>query len=149
DYPEHFSQNGGATLSASINKFVYLTVTKLQPFFDHRIRISYSLTELCKDVNEVVHPSVRECLRYLDIPGDIEICIVSDLPARTGLGSSSSFTVGLLNALHAYKGENASRIQLAAEAVHVERNLIRERVGFQDQYTTALGGVLHLQYSGD
>lgn len=146
DYPEHFSRYGGATLGASIDKYIYITVTPLTQFFDHRIRVSYSKTELCKTVDEIQHPAVRECLRFMGIDGGIEIAVVSDLPARTGLGSSSSFTVGLLHALHAFKGELVSQEQLAAEAVHVEREMIKERVGLQDQYTCAVGGLLHLEF---
>lgn len=147
DYPEHFRLHGGAVLATSIDKYVYLTVSPLTKFFDYRIRISYSKTELCRTVDEIQHPSVRECLRYLGIDGGMEIHVMSDLPARTGLGSSSSFTVGLLHALHAFRGEIVTRAQLAAEAVHVERECIRERVGLQDQYVAAHGGLLHLQFT--
>ncbi len=149
DYPEHFRELGGATLCTSINKYTYLTITHLTKFFDHRIRISYSKTELCKDIDEIVHPSVRECLRFMKIDGGIEIGIVSDLPARTGLGSSSCFTVGLLHALHAFKGQIISQQELAAQAVYIERELIKERVGLQDQYCCACGGLLHLQFKGN
>lgn len=148
DYPEHFSRHGGATLGTSIDRYTYITVTPLASFFEHRIRVSYSRTELCRTVEEVQHPSVRECMRFLGLDGGIEISIVTDLPARTGLGSSSSFTVGFLHALHAFKGELVCREQLAEEAVHVERELIRERVGLQDQYLCALGGFQHLQFRG-
>jgi D-glycero-alpha-D-manno-heptose-7-phosphate kinase len=149
DYPEHFSIHGGETLATSINKYTYITVTPLTEFFDHRIRISYAKTELCKDIEEIQHPSVRECMRFLKIDGGIEISIVSDLPARTGLGSSSCFTVGFLHALHGFKGEIVSHEQLAAEAVHVEREMIKERVGLQDQYICAHGGLSHLRFRGE
>lgn len=149
DYPEHFRLHGGSTLGTSINSYTYLTVSPLTEFFDHSIRVSYSRTELCRNVDEIQHPSVRECLRFMGIERGIEINIVSDLPARTGLGSSSSFTVGLLHALYAFKGKQVSLDQLAAEAVHVEREMIKERVGLQDQYTSAHGGFLHLKFSGD
>ncbi len=149
DYPEYFSTHGGATLATTINKYVYLTVSPLTHFFDHRIRVSYAKTELCREVSEIQHPSVRESLKYLGIDGGVEIAVVSDLPARTGLGSSSSFTVGLLNALHAWRGQFVTRAQLAKEAVYVERERIKERVGFQDQYLAAQGGFLHLQFSGN
>jgi D-glycero-alpha-D-manno-heptose-7-phosphate kinase len=147
DYPEYFTQFGGQTLATTIDKYTYITVSPLTEFFDHRIRISYSKTELCKDVEEIQHPSVRECMRFLKIAGGIEISIVSDLPARTGLGSSSCFTVGLLHALHAYKGEIVSTQQLAEEAVYVEREMIRERVGLQDQYSCAVGGLMQLHFA--
>lgn len=149
DYPEHFRQHGGATLGTSIDKYIYIMITPLTEFFDHKIRISYSKTELCRELDEVQHPSARECMRFLKIDGGIEISIVSDLPARTGLGSSCAFTVGLLHALHAHKGELISREKLAAESVYVERELLKERVGLQDQYTCACGGFLNLDYSGD
>lgn len=149
DYPEHFCQHGGATLGTSINKYTYVTVSRLTEFFDYRIRVSYSRTELCKNVDEIQHPAVKACLQFMNIDGGVEISVVSDLPARTGLGSSSSFTVGLLHALHAFQGRVIGREQLAAQAVHVERNIIRERVGLQDQYTCALGGAMRLQFSGE
>ncbi len=149
DYPEHFGRHGGATLCTSINKYTYVTVSPLTEFFDHRIRVSYSKTELCRGIDEIQHPSVRECLRFMKIEGGVEIAVVSDLPARTGLGSSSCFTVGLLHALHAFKGEMVSQKQIAAEAVHVERELIRERVGLQDQYSCACGGLSLLEFSAD
>ncbi len=147
DYPEYFHQHGGATLGASIDKYTYITVNRLTPFFDYRIRVSYSRTELCRRIDEIQHPSVRECLRFMGIEHGIEIGVVTDLPARTGLGSSSSFTVGLLHALHALKGELVTPQQLAHEAVHVEREMIRERVGLQDQYTCAVGGLVYLVFS--
>jgi D-glycero-alpha-D-manno-heptose-7-phosphate kinase len=149
DYPEHFREHGGATLCTSINKYTYVTVSPLTEFFEHRIRVGYSRTELCKTPEEIQHPSVRECLRFLGIDGGVEIAVVSDLPARTGLGSSSSFTVGLLHALHAFKGELVSQRQLAAEAAKVERELIRERVGLQDQYSCACGGLSLLEFTGE
>jgi len=148
DYPEYFSRHGGATLGSSIDKYTYITVSPLTEFFHHTIRVSYSKTELCKSVDEIQHPSVRECLRFLGIEGGIEINVVSDLPARTGLGSSSSFTVGLLHALHGFKGKLVSWEQLASEAVYVERELLKERVGLQDQYTCAKGGLIHLEFNG-
>ncbi|MGZ3420127.1 MAG: GHMP family kinase ATP-binding protein [Polyangiales bacterium] len=149
DYPAYFREHGGQTLGVSIDKYSYLTVNRMAPLFDYSIRISYSRTELANDSAHIEHPSVRECLRFLGIEGGLEVNYVGDLPARTGLGSSSSFTVGLLHALHAFKGELVSRAQLAAEAVHVEQELIKERVGVQDQYTCAHGGLVHLQYGRD
>jgi D-glycero-alpha-D-manno-heptose-7-phosphate kinase len=148
DYPEHFSEHGGATLAASIDQYTYITVTRLTEFFDHRLRVSYSRTELCREVDEIQHPSVRQCLKFTGIESGVEIAVVSDLPARTGLGSSSCFTVGLLHALHAFQGHAVDQRQLAREAVHIERDLIGERVGLQDQYACALGGLLHLRFSG-
>jgi len=146
DYPEHFQEHGGATLAASIDKYTTISVTPLTKFFDHRIRVSYSKMELCSSLDEIQHPSVRECMRFIHIDGGVEMSVVNDLPARTGLGSSSSFTVGLLHALHAFKGELVSTEQLAQESVHVEREMIKERVGLQDQYTCALGGLVSLEF---
>jgi D-glycero-alpha-D-manno-heptose-7-phosphate kinase len=148
DYPEHFSEHGGATLAVSIDQYTYITVTRLTEFFEHRLRVSYSRTELCRDVDEIQHPSVRQCLKFIGIDSGVEIGVVSDLPARTGLGSSSCFTVGLLHALHTFRGDAIDRSQLAREAVHIERDLIGERVGLQDQYICALGGLTHLRFSG-
>ncbi len=149
DYPDHFRVYGGQSLAVAIDKYSYIAVNPVIPLFEHSIRISYSRMEVPRSVDEIEHPSVRECLRFLKLDGGIEVHYVGDLPARTGLGSSSSFTVGLLHALHASKGEIVSRKELAAEAVYVEQELIRERVGVQDQYTCALGGLLHLRFDRD
>lgn len=149
DYPDYFHQHGGQTLGAAINKYTYITVSRLANLFDYSIRVSYSRTELVKSVDQIEHPAVRECLRFLNVDGYIEINVVSDLPAHTGLGSSSSFTVGLLHALHASKGQVVGLGQLAAEAVYVEQEMIQERVGVQDQYTCAHGGLVHLQFGRD
>lgn len=149
DYPEYCRQHGGATLVATINQCTLVTVHRLTRFADYRFRIHYSQVESVQHIDEIRHPSARECLRHLDIDGGVEIHYVSDLPARTGLGSSSSATVGLLMALHAFKGEMVSKEYVAAEAVYVEQELIKERVGYQDQYACALGGVLHLEFMQD
>lgn len=149
DYPAYFRQHGGATLVATINKYTLVTVHRLTQFVDYCVRIHYSQVESVQHIDEIQHPSARECLRFLGIDGGVEIHYVSDLPARTGLGSSSSATVGLLVALHAFKGEMVSREQVAEEAVYVEQKLIKERVGYQDQYACALGGLLHLEFQQD
>jgi D-glycero-alpha-D-manno-heptose-7-phosphate kinase len=149
DYPEHFREHGGQTLGAAINKYSYIIVNEMADLFDYNIRLSYSRLELVKQSGELQHPSVRACLQFLDIDRNVEIHYVGDLPARTGLGSSSSFTVGLLHALHALKGEMVTRQQLAEEAVHIEQQIIKERVGVQDQYTCAHGGLVNLRFSRD
>jgi len=149
DYPDHFRVHGGQSLAVAIDKYSFIAVNPVIPLFEHSMRISYSRMEVPRSVDEIEHPSVRECLRFLKVDGGVEVHHVGDLPARTGLGSSSSFTVGLLHALHASKGEIVSRKELAAEAVYVEQELIRERVGVQDQYTCALGGLLHLRFDRD
>ena len=147
DYPDYFRRHGGQTRGVAIDRYSYITVNRLARLFDYSIRISYSRMELVTNIDEIQHPAVRECLRFLGIDGGVEVHYVGDLPARTGLGSSSSFTVALLHALHAFKGELVSREQLAEEAVLVEHERIRERVGVQDQYTCAHGGLVHLQMS--
>lgn len=147
DYPDYFRQHGGQTLSVAIDKYSYIIVNSLAKLFDYNIRVSYSRTELVHSVDQIEHPSVRGCMQFLDLDGYLEVHYVGDLPARTGLGSSSSFTVGLLHALHASKGELVGAEQLAAEAVYVEQELLKERVGVQDQYTCAYGGLRHLQFS--
>jgi D-glycero-alpha-D-manno-heptose-7-phosphate kinase len=149
DYPTYYQQHGGATLATSINKYTLITVQRVHQFADYGIRINYSKIESVQSIDEIQHPSARECLRFLGITEGVEIHYVGDLPARTGLGSSSSATVGLLMALHAFKGEMVSREQVAAEATYVEQELIKERVGSQDQYACALGGFLHLQFRSD
>src|SRR5206468_12456830 len=140
----HFREWGGATLAASIDKYSLITVHPLTRFADHSLRVHYSQVEAVQQLDEIRHPSARECLRFAGVEAGVEIHYVADLPARTGLGSSSSATVGLLHALHAFKGEMRSREQLAAEAVHVEQELIGERVGCQDHYACALGGMQRL-----
>lgn len=146
DYPAYFRECGGSTLVGAINKYTVVTVHRLTQFADHSLRVHYSQLEAVRHVDEIQHPSARECLRFLGIEGGVEIHYVSDLPARTGLGSSSSATVGLLQALHAFKGETVSQERIAAEAAYVEQEMIRERVGCQDQYACALGGILHLEF---
>jgi D-glycero-alpha-D-manno-heptose-7-phosphate kinase len=149
DYPDFFRRFGGQTLGVTIDKYSYITVNRHENLSDYSIKVSYSRMEVCRTVDEIEHPAVRECLRFLGIEGDIEIHYVGDLPARTGLGTSSSFTVGLLHALHAFRSELVCHRQLAAEAVHVEQELIKERVGVQDQYLCSHGGLTHLQIARD
>ncbi len=147
DLPVFYRQYGGAVVSTAINKFVYVTVNKK---FDDRIRISYSKTEEAKSVARVKHPLVRETLLMLGMTGGIEITSIADIPARgSGLGSSSSFTVGLLHALHAYKGEYASSDQLARESCEIELGKCGEPIGKQDQYAAAYGGFNYIQFNPD
>ena len=148
DFPEYFSRFGGAVLSTTIDKYCYLAVSYLSNFFNYRIKVSYSRTELAADLEEIEHPAARECLRYAGIKSQIELNYFSDLPARTGLGTSSSFVVGLLNSLYAYQGRRVSSRRLAGEAVYVERDLIKENVGLQDQYAAALGGFNYIKFMG-
>ncbi|MEM0132592.1 kinase [Acidiplasma sp.] len=145
DIPAYYRNYGGALISAAIDKYIYIIVNKK---FDSKIRISYSQTEIVDRIDEIKHPSVREALRFLNIDGGIEILSISDIPSHgTGLGSSSTFLVGLLNALHAYKSEYVSREELASEAVKIEREILREAGGKQDQYMAAFGGINMLNFN--
>lgn len=140
DYPAWYEQYGGSVLSTSIDKYSYLSVRRLPPFFEHHSRIVYSRIELPKSNGGIEHPSVRECLRYMGIEEGVEVHYDGDIPARTGVGSSSSFTVGLLHALYALRGEMPTRMQLARDAIRVEQEMIGEHVGSQDQVAAAFGG---------
>jgi D-glycero-alpha-D-manno-heptose-7-phosphate kinase len=147
DYPSWYREHGGAVLAATINKYCYITCRYLPPFFDHRTRVLYSKVESVKSVAEIQHPSVRACLEHLHISDGLEIHHDADLPARTGLGSSSTFTVGLLHALNALRGRMPSKMELAREAFHVEHNLLRETVGVQDQTLAAFGGFNRIDFA--
>jgi len=147
DYPEWYCKHGGAVLATSINKYCYLTCRYLPPFFEHRIRIVYSKIENCQNVDDISHPAVREILRYLKIDRGIEIHHDGDLPARSGMGSSSSFAVGLLHALYALKGCMPSKEQLAKESIHLEQEILKETVGSQDQMSAAYGGFNHITFA--
>lgn len=149
DYPDYYREHGGAVLSATIDKYCYISCRLLPPFFDHKYRIVYSYREEVNDVDEIKHPSVRETLKFLDEKRGLSLHHESDLPAKTGLGSSSTFTVGLLNALHALRGKMVSKKQIALEAIHVEQNLIKEHVGSQDQTIAAFGGFNKIEFKGD
>jgi D-glycero-alpha-D-manno-heptose-7-phosphate kinase len=151
DYPAWYRQHGGAVLGGTIDKYCYLTCRYLPPFFEHRIRVIYSRIENCQTIDEIEHPAVREALRFMNITRGVEIHHDGDLPARSGMGSSSSFTVGLLHALHVLRGEVVSRHQLALEGIRMEQEILKETVGSQDQVFAAYGGVntIHFLPSGD
>ncbi len=149
DFPDYYREHGGAVLSTAINKYCYLSVHSLGPFFKHRLRVSYAQTETVANPREIKHPLVRECLTLLNLDAGMEINHVADLPGRTGLGSSSSFTVGLLNALHAFRNENADAARLAQEAITVERERVGDAGGHQDQYAAAFGGLHRYTFSAD
>src|SRR3989338_1552208 len=149
DYPVYFNGAKGAVLGTTINKYIYVSVSRLSEFFDHRIRVGYSRAELVKNVDEIIHPSVRETLKFLQIDGNLDIHIFADLPAQTGLGSSSAFTVGLLNSLHALLKKEVTKHQRALDATHIEQNLIKEHVGSQDQMHAAHGGLNIIEFSKD
>lgn len=146
DYPAWYRQHGGAVLAATINKYCYLTCRYMPPFLEHRIRVVYSKIELCNKVDEIVHPSVRETLRYLKIDRSIEIHHGGDLPGRSGMGSSSSFTVGLLQGLYALKGKVVGKKDLAEQGIHLEQDILKETVGSQDQVCAAYGGVNRINF---
>ena len=148
DYPAWFKDNHGAVLATTIDKYCYITARYLPPFFEHRSRIIYSQMEHVREIDEIDHPSVRETLRFLKITQGIEIHHDGDLPARAGLGSSSAFTVGLLNALYALKGYMPTKDQLAREAIHIEQEMIKENVGCQDQTLAAYGGFNLIDFGG-
>lgn len=147
DYPVWFKENQGAVLVTTIDKYCYISCRRLPPFFDYNYRILYSMVETTKSVDKIIHPSVRECLKFMKIKEGVEIHHDGDLPARTGLGSSSSFTVGLLNCLTALNGKIISQEQLAKNAIAVEQEWIRENVGCQDQISTALGGFNLIEFT--
>jgi D-glycero-alpha-D-manno-heptose-7-phosphate kinase len=140
DYPQYYREHGGAVLATSIDKYCYITCRKLPPFFRHKHRIVYSKIEEASKNSEIIHPSVREVLNYMSISNGLEIHHDGDLPARSGLGSSSSFTVGMLHALYAMQGKMITKEKLASDAIHVEQKMIEENVGSQDQISAAFGG---------
>ena len=149
DYPAWYRQHGGAVLATSIDKYCYLTCRYLPPFFEHRIRIVYRQIETCSSIDEISHPVVREAIRLLNIDRGLEIHHDGDLPARSGMGSSSAFTVGLFHALHALRGEMPTKLQLAKEAIHLEQEILQETVGAQDQTLAAYGGLRHVRFQTD
>jgi D-glycero-alpha-D-manno-heptose-7-phosphate kinase len=146
DYPDWIADHGGAVLGMAINKYCYLTVRSLPPFFEHKHRVVYSLVELVREIDEIQHPAVRAVFGELGIDEGLEIHHDADLPARSGLGSSSAFTVGLLHALYALRGQMASKAHLATEAIRIEQRVIRESVGCQDQVWAAYGGLNRIDF---
>lgn len=147
DYPAWFREQGGAVLAATIDKFCYLTCRYLPPFFEHRFRVVYSKIENRQTIDQIEHSAVRETLRLLGFTRGVEIHHDGDLPARSGMGSSSAFTVGLLNALHALRGEAADATRLAHESIRLEQDVLQETVGCQDQLMAAHGGLNHIEFA--
>ena len=141
DYPDWYRKNGGAVLSTTIDKYCYITCRKLPPFFEHKHRIVYSKIENVIEINEIEHPAVRAILNWMKVNNGLEIHHDGDLPARSGLGSSSSFTVGLIHALYGMQGKMISKDQLAQIAINIEQNILGESVGSQDQTAAAYGGL--------
>jgi D-glycero-alpha-D-manno-heptose-7-phosphate kinase len=146
DYPVWYREHGGAVLATTINKSCYITCRRLPPFFEYHSRISYSKVENVRRNDAIEHPSVRGCLKFLGIEEGVEIHHVADLPARTGLGTSSAFTVGLLLGLYALQDRMRDKHALAADAIHVEQDLIQEAVGAQDQVSAAYGGFNRINF---
>lgn len=150
DHAEHFRKHGGAVLATAIDKYSYVTVSPfLSHLFDYSIRISYRQVELVKSLDEIQHSVFRECLRLCGLHRDVELHYLADLPAFTGLGSSSTFTVSLLHALHSFKGEFLRPQELAVEAIHVEQHILKEHVGCQDQILAAFGGFNLIEFRGE
>ncbi|MGB0908732.1 MAG: kinase [Nitrospirales bacterium] len=146
DYPAWYRKHGGVVLAASIDKYCYLSCRFLPPFFEHRIRIVYSQIENCQTINEIKHPAVREVLRSMNIEQGVEIHHDGDLPARSGMGTSSAFTVGLLHALYGLKGFMPTKQQLAMESIAIEQEQLKETVGSQDQVLAAHGGFNYVTF---
>ncbi len=149
DYPVYFREHGGSVLATTFNKYCYISCRILPPFFDHKHRVVYSLIENVKDIDDVKHPAVRATVKYMGIQEGLEIHHDGDLPARTGLGSSSSFTVGLLHSLYALKGEMPTKMKLATEAINIEQNILKENVGSQDQVSASFGGLNLIRFEPD
>lgn len=149
DYPAWFRRHGGSVLGFAINRYCYISVRRLPPFFEHKHRIVYSFIENVKEISEIKHPVVRAVLTEFGMRDGVEIHHDGDLPARSGLGSSSSFTVGLLQAMHALEGRHRGQRELADEAIHIEQNVIGENVGSQDQILAAYGGFNRINFRCD
>ena len=149
DYPAWFQRHGGVVLATSIDKYCYITCRYLPPFFEHKYRIVYSRIENVQNISEIQHPAVKAVLETYNCTNGLEIHHDGDLPARSGLGSSSSFTVGLINAVMALRGQYISKEELARQAIHVEQTVIRENVGSQDQVSAAFGGLNRIEFRRD
>jgi D-glycero-alpha-D-manno-heptose-7-phosphate kinase len=149
DYPAWYREHGGAVLSTTINKYCHIYCRYLPPFFQYKFLLRYFHREETKTIDEIKHPSVRECLNYLGINHGIEMVHTGDIPAQSGMGSSSAFTVGLLSALYALTGKMATKRKIAREALYIEQNLLRENVGSQDQIAAAFGGFNKIEFGGE
>lgn len=148
DMEEYFKENGGAVISTTFDKFCYVNVRHLPRFFDYSTELSYSKTERVTDVNDIKHPAIREAMKMLDMQ-EIRLTYEADLPARSGLGTSSSFAVGMLNAFYALKGKYADKKKLADESIYLERVLCNESGGWQDQIAAAFGGFNRINFNAD
>jgi len=148
DYPEWYKQYGGSVLNTTINKYCYIMLRPFPPFFKYKYQIRYRKSECCVKIDSIKHPTVRECLKFMGIDSGIELVHTADLPARSGLGSSSSFTVCFLHAINALNGKLITKRKLALDAIHVEQNLIKENIGSQDQTAAAFGGLNKVDFGG-
>ena len=146
DYPVWYREHGGSVLSTTINKCCYITCRRLPPFFEYHSRVSYTRVENVTSNSAIEHPSVRGCLQFMGMEEGVEIHHVADLPARAGLGTSSAFTVGLLLALYGLRDQMRDKSALAADAIHVEQEILREAVGAQDQVSAAHGGLNRINF---
>lgn len=149
DYPAWYQRHGGVVLATTIDKYCYISCRYLPPFFEHKYRIVYSKIENVQNLSEIQHPAVKAVLGVYDCQDGLEIHHDGDLPARAGLGSSSSFTVGLINAVMALRGKYISKDELASQAIHVEQKVIQENVGSQDQISAAFGGMNRIEFHQD
>lgn len=149
DFPEYYREFGGAVLATAIDKYCYISIHRLGPFFKYRIKANYSRTEVVDRPEDIAHPLIRESLLMLNCTESLEIGHISDLPGRTGIGSSSSFTVGLLHVLHSMRDMDVSAEQLAQEAIKIERERVKDTGGHQDQYAAAFGGLIRINFNRD
>jgi D-glycero-alpha-D-manno-heptose-7-phosphate kinase len=149
DLPSYYVRQQGAVVSTSINKYVYITINRLTPYFQNRILVKYSRTELVDSVDDIHHPIIREAMKLTGVVDRVEITSMADIPAGTGLGSSSTYAVGLLHALHTFKGEYVSAAQLAEEACEIEIGRLKDPIGKQDQYIAAYGGICYIRFNPD
>ena len=149
DFPEFYNEHGGCVLATTINQYCYITLHRLAPFFRYGFKANYARTETVQTPHDFEHPLIRESLLHLDVKEGLEIAHVADLPGRTGLGTSSAFTVGLLHALHVMRGERVTAEDLARESIHVERVRVGDAGGHQDQYAAAYGGLNQLCFNSN
>ena len=148
DFPEYYKKNGGAVISTTFDKYCYVSVRHLPRFFDYKNELIYSKIERVKSEDEIVHPAIRNAMKMMDMH-ELRITYDADLPARSGLGTSSSFAVGLLNAFYALKGKYADKRKLADDAIYLERVLCDESGGVQDQIAAAFGGLNRIDFDAD
>lgn len=148
DYPDYFNRGRGAVVGMAIDKYVYISALRLTATLDYRYKLSYSKVEMVTALEDIQHPVVREVIRHAGLVDSLDMSIMADLPARSGLGSSSSFTVGFLNLVAALQKRQMTKLDLARQAVFVERELLHENVGVQDQYHAAFGGLNRFDFVG-